>query len=124
MMQFRRWDRSWLFIVGLFGLVALQFMSGLSHADAQEQSETSMGSTDMRQDPASKWSGTFRLAEMVQRENSVILRTDPKDRNYEERQWEEREKEKQSWDMLKNMIIDGRQPPRRFSDPRANERSQ
>ena len=123
-MPFRRWDGRWLFFVGVFGLVALQFMSGLSRADAREQSQTSKGLIDMRQDAASKRSGTFRLAEMVQRQDSVILRTDPKDRNYQERQWEEREKEKQSWDMLKNMIIDGRQPPRRFSDPRPNERPQ
>jgi hypothetical protein len=124
MMHFRRRDGRWLFFVGVFGLVVFQFMSDLSRADAREQFQTSMGSIDMRQDEVSKWSATFRLAEMVQRQDSVILRTDPKDRNYEERQWEEREKEKQSWDMLKNMIIDGRQPPRRFSDPRANERPQ
>jgi hypothetical protein len=124
MIQLRRWDGRWLCFVGLLGLVALQFMSGLPRADAREQSQTSKGSIHMGQDAASKGSGAFRVAEMVQRQDSVILRTDPKDRNYQERQWEEREKEKQSWDMLKNMILDGRQPPRRFSDPRPNERPQ
>jgi hypothetical protein len=124
MMRLRCWDWKWLFFVGVFGLVVLQFMSGISRADIREQAQASIGSINVRQDVASKWSGTFRLAELVERQDSVVMRTDPKDRNYEERQWEEREKERQSWDMLKNMIIDGRQPPRRFSDPRANERPQ
>jgi hypothetical protein len=124
MMQVRRWDGKMLFVVGVFGLAVLLFMSCLSCGDARDQPQTSIGSIGEFQDTASRWSGTFRLTEMVQRQDSVIMRTDPKDRNYEERQWEEREKEKQSWDMLKNMIIDGRQPPRRFSDPRANERPQ
>ena len=63
----------------------------------------------------------IRVAEVVQREDSVIYRTDSKDWEYQKRQREERDKEKKSWEMLNNVIIDGRQPPRRFSDPRAND---
>jgi hypothetical protein len=63
----------------------------------------------------------IRLAEVVQREDSVIYRTDSKDWEYQKRQREERDKEKKSWEMLNNVIIDGRQPPRRFSDPRPND---
>jgi hypothetical protein len=124
MMHFWSRDAKRLIMVGVFGLVALLFMGCLFLAQAREQPQTSIQSICELQSVSPKWSGTLRLAEMVQRQDSVIMRTDPKDKNYEERQWEEREKEKQSWDMLKNMIIDGRQPPRRFSDPRANERPQ
>lgn len=64
------------------------------------------------------------LAEMEERQDSVVYRTDNHNADYERRQWEEREKEKKSWDMLKNMIIDGRQPPRRFSEPPRSGNSQ
>jgi hypothetical protein len=123
-MRFWGWDGKRLIVSGVLGFAVLQFMSCLCFADAGDLPQASIGSIGVLQDVVSEWSGAFRLAELVQRQDSVIMRTDPKDRNYEERQWEEREKEKQSWDMLKNMIIDGRQPPRRFSDPRANERPQ
>jgi len=63
---------------------------------------------------------SIRLAEMEQREDSVVYRTDGKDREYLQRQRDERDKEKKSWNMLNNVIIDGRQPPRRFSDPRVS----
>lgn len=63
---------------------------------------------------------TIRLAEMEQREDSVVYRTDGKDQEYLQRQRDERDKEKKSWNMLNNVIIDGRQPPRRFSDPRVS----
>jgi len=63
---------------------------------------------------------SIRLAEMEQREDSVVYRTDGKDREYLQRQRDERDKEKKPWNMLNNVIIDGRQPPRRFSDPRVS----
>jgi hypothetical protein len=66
-------------------------------------------------------SKSMHLAEVVQKEDSVIFKTDSKDSEYQKRQREERDKEKKSWEMLNNVIIDGRQPPRRFSDPRAND---
>jgi hypothetical protein len=123
MMHLTGWDRRWLSLVGVLGLLALQLAGGISCSEAREPTLRSMGFVAGCPDAASERSGVFHLAEMVQREDSVILRSDPKDRNYQERQWEEREKEKRSWDMLRNMVIDGRQPPpRRFSDPAGNTR--
>ncbi len=122
-MHWMRWVARGLSLVGTMGLLALQFAGGTSCCEAREPTLRSMGFVAGCPDAASERSGVFRLAEMVQREDSVILRSDPKDRNYQERQWEEREKEKRSWDMLRNMVIDGRQPPpRRFSDPAGNQR--
>lgn len=72
----------------------------------------------------SQASARIHLAEMVQREDSVVYRTDGKDREVQQRQRDEREKEKKSWNMLNNVIIDGRQPPRRFSDPRVTDSPQ
>lgn len=66
-------------------------------------------------------SANIYLAEKVERDDSVVYRTDGKDREVQQRQRDEREKEKKSWNMLNNVIIDGRQPPRRFSDPRGSD---
>jgi hypothetical protein len=121
-MRFRRWEGKMRMTMGLVGAALFLILSCLPCAYAHGQPQTSLEPSGVLRDTVSKLSGTFCLAEVVQSQDSVIMRTDPKDRNYEERQWEEREKERQSWDMLKNMIIDGRQPPRRFSDPRSNER--
>ncbi len=64
---------------------------------------------------------SIRLAEMEKREDSVVYRTEGKDREYLWRQRDERDSDKKkSWNMLNNVIIDGRQPPRRFSDPRVS----
>ncbi len=64
---------------------------------------------------------TIYLAEKEERDDSVVYRTDGKDREVLQRQREEREKEKKSWNMLNNVIIDDRQPRRRFSDPRGGD---
>jgi hypothetical protein len=120
-MNFQRWNGKQLFIFAAFLWVVPQFVSELSSAHAREQCQASTGSIASMHGLASKGAGPFRLAEMIQTKDSVIYSTDPKNSEYERRLREEREKEKQSWDMLKNMIIDGRQPPRRFSDPRAND---
>jgi hypothetical protein len=124
MMQSCSWNGKSLITLGILGVTLVQFMICLSCAGAFEQPERSMRSTGGSRDLVTERFGPILLAELVQTQDSVIMRTDPKDRTYEERQWEEREKEQQSWDMLKNMIIDGRPLPRRFSDPRPNERPQ
>jgi len=123
-MNFQHWSGKQLFIIAVFLWVVPQFVGELSSAHAREQCQTSTGSIAAMQGLASKGAGPFRLAEMIQTKDSVIYSTDPKDSEYERRIQEEKEKEKQSWDMLKNMIIDGRQPGRRFSDPRANDHPQ
>lgn len=82
------------------------------------------GCAEMGSPKAGPGPEVMRLAEMVQREDSVVYRTDSKDSTYQQRQRDEREKEKKSWNMLNNLVIDGRQPPRRFSDPRINDSPQ
>jgi hypothetical protein len=120
-MVFNRRGGLRLFLVGGM-LIVLSSLPGVwSVAFAQGQVVMPEGPCGMESDRLPQGAGSIQLAEMVQREDSVIYRTDSKDSEYQKRQREERDKEKKSWEMLNNVIIDGRQPPRRFSDPRGND---
>ena len=118
------WGGKQFFIIAVFLWVLPQFDREVSIFYALEQCQVNTGSIAAMQGLAVRRAGAFWLAEMIQTKDSVIYSTDPKDSEYERRIREEKEKEKESWDMLKNMIIDGRQGPRRFSDPRVNDHSQ
>jgi hypothetical protein len=61
----------------------------------------------------------IQLVELVEKKDYVEYDAGPSQQEINRRKGEEQEKERQSWDMLKNMIIDGRRPPLRFSDPPA-----
>jgi hypothetical protein len=123
--KFRRLDGKRLFMFGAFWLIMFHLMIELPGAPALERSSTtSMRASDIWQNEASRWPRTYQLAEMVREQDCILYQTDSKDRQYERRQREEREKENKSWNMLQNLIIDGRKPPRRFSDPRTNNNPQ
>lgn len=116
-MTLRPWEsKRWLMAL-IFSLLMFQSVGEESGFPVPGQSMTWAGASVTGLEMGSKTSEILLLAEMKETKDSVVYRTDPKDGEYERRQWEEREKEKKSWDMLKNMVIDGRQPPRRFSEP-------
>jgi hypothetical protein len=119
-MDLRPWEGKRLLMLVICSLVMLQTVGEESGFRPHEESLAWMGTMGMGPGTGSERSEMLLLAEKEERQDSVVYRTDPKDGEYERRQWEEREKEKKSWDMLKNMIIDGRQPPRRFSEPPRN----
>jgi len=118
-MDLRAWGSKRLFMVMICLPPMFQIGGAEGGLHGHDQSLSWMGPVVAGTDRDSRRS-EFLLAEMKETKDSVIYSTDPKDGEYERRQWEEREKERKSWDMLKNMIIDGRQPPRRFSEPPRN----
>jgi hypothetical protein len=110
-----------LFIAAAFWLTTLPAVSGKAWVHALEQWKEYAGLTGARQEMPASLSGAYRLAEMVDRKDSVVYRTDSNTQQYEQRQWEEQQKENKSWNMLNNLVIDGRQPPRRPPGPRPND---
>lgn len=117
-MECRRLNLKLVLMAAALLLAGHLSMSGKVWAHFQDQGPAHRGPSSNQ---STNTTEIYRLAEMVEREDSVIYRTDSNSQQYEQRQWEERQKENKSWNMLNNLIIDGRQPPHRPPGPRPGD---
>jgi hypothetical protein len=119
-MDGERSDRKLMFIAVVFWLTGLLFTSDKAWAHAWEQGTANVGLIASGREVPANASGIYKLAGMVEGKDSVVYGTDSNNQQYEQRQWEEQQKENKSWNMLNNLVIDGRQPPRHPPGPRPN----
>lgn len=116
-----RSDRKLMLVAVALWLTGLLFMSSNVWAHAREEGPAHTGLSATERQGSANTAEIYQLAEMVERNDSVVYRTDSNNQQYEQRQWEEQQKQNKSWNMLNNLIIDGRQPSHRPPGPRPND---